>query len=397
MGIPIEIFCKVIDYFGDAGFAWRLSRLLHSENDARVVLWIDDIACLATFAPGVVTGLDYQVVDGIVVGKWCCADQGLIFESAFQAGLESKFEPQLVLGLFGADPSELSLRRFEAQACPPRWLHIDYLSAEPWADALNGLPSPPPRSTLQRYFLVPGFTFATAGLLREANAETFDSTRWLQRPKAPSDLHKPDLTKLKVSLFCYPEAPVEALLAALAQQPRGGILFVAGGCRRVAPFSAQWEVVHLDWLDQSQYDALLAFCDVNFVRGEESCVRAQLAGRPFIWQAYRQDSIIRQAKLEALLAQFQQQVPASCPVSLRTHLTQAFERWNADTSANMADINAGAAQNTDLTEHLDALFTARTDWQCWASAWQAYLFTLPRLTETILRFQTALSPSSPRG
>lgn len=53
----------------------------------------------------------------------------------------------------------------------------------------------------------------------------------------------------------------------------------------------------LPFVRQDQYDLLLWSCDFNAVRGEDSFVRAQWAGRPMLWHIYRQDEDIhRQAR-----------------------------------------------------------------------------------------------------
>jgi uncharacterized repeat protein (TIGR03837 family) len=57
----------------------------------------------------------------------------------------------------------------------------------------------------------------------------------------------------------------------------------------------------LPFMDQDAYDRLLWACDVNFVRGEDSCVRAQWAARPLVWHVYPQADDAHHAKLEALL------------------------------------------------------------------------------------------------
>ncbi|HET9045379.1 MAG TPA: elongation factor P maturation arginine rhamnosyltransferase EarP, partial [Casimicrobiaceae bacterium] len=36
-----DVFCKVVDNFGDAGVCWRLARQLVAEHDLAVTLWID--------------------------------------------------------------------------------------------------------------------------------------------------------------------------------------------------------------------------------------------------------------------------------------------------------------------------------------------------------------------
>ena len=57
----------------------------------------------------------------------------------------------------------------------------------------------------------------------------------------------------------------------------------------------------LPFVAQPLYDQLLAVCDFNFVRGEDSIIRAHWAGRPFIWQIYRQEQQALLVKLHAFL------------------------------------------------------------------------------------------------
>jgi uncharacterized repeat protein (TIGR03837 family) len=58
-------------------------------------------------------------------------------------------------------------------------------------------------------------------------------------------------------------------------------------------------------LAQVEYDLLLSTCDLNFVRGEDSLVRAIWAGQPWVWQIYPQDDGAHADKLLALLDQIQ--------------------------------------------------------------------------------------------
>src|SRR5690606_39086136 len=45
----------------------------------------------------------------------------------------------------------------------------------------------------------------------------------------------------------------------------------------------------IPFLSQIDYDRLLWACDLNFVRGEDSFVRAQWAAKPLIWHIYPQE------------------------------------------------------------------------------------------------------------
>ena len=57
----------------------------------------------------------------------------------------------------------------------------------------------------------------------------------------------------------------------------------------------------LPFIPQPDYDQLLWSCDLNFVRGEDSFVRAQWAGKPFIWHIYPQDENLHHKKLKAFV------------------------------------------------------------------------------------------------
>jgi len=130
--------------------------------------------------------------------------------------------------------------------------------------------------------------------------QRFHGGAWLQQQGLT-----PQSDERVVSLFCYPSAPVGSLLAALAAQPT--LLLVTPGAASQAlqsalsrqPAPTQLRCIALPWLTQTDYDRLLWACDLNFVRGEDSFVRAQWAGAPFVWQIYPQHDAAHAAKLEA--------------------------------------------------------------------------------------------------
>jgi len=59
------------------------------------------------------------------------------------------------------------------------------------------------------------------------------------------------------------------------------------------------------FLSQLDYDRLLWSCDLNFVRGEDSFVRAQWASVPFVWHIYPQAEDAHRVKLDAFLHRFE--------------------------------------------------------------------------------------------
>jgi len=322
-----DIFCRVVDNFGDAGVCWRLARILRHEHGVPVRLWIDDIRTLCALYPALDPALPLQSCEGITVCHWP------------QAGLPV-VDAAVVIEAFGcALPDEWITRMAQAER-PPLWIILEYLSAEDWVDSHHGLSSPHPQLSLPRYFFFPGFTTATGGLLREsgllsrrdgfgaAAREGFWGSLGFDTPKAPV-----------VSLFAYPDAPVAGLLSAIVADARPLVLAVPEGV--LQPVVRNWlgaeaagrgpwrrgelEVRMLPFLPQLRYDELLWSCDFNFVRGEDSFVRAQWAGRPLVWQPYRQEGEAHRRKMEAFLTRYCVDLAAPAAAALRAF----WQDWNA--------------------------------------------------------------------
>ena len=288
-----DIFCKVIDNFGDIAICWRLSCQL-AHRGAQVRLWVDDPSALAWLAP--------QGCNGVAVIPW--SDPAAVALAAADA------VPDVLIEAFGCDPAPELLARFAA--CGRRtWINLEYLSAEPYVERLHRLPSPVfrgPGEGLTKHFFYPGFTPATGGLLREddlpARRAAFDRSAWL---KDHGIAWQGDRL---VSLFCYEPQALGRLLDQLAAAPTPHRLLVTAG-RATAAVRAVWpspnsqhgalSVSFLPMLSQRGYDELLWACDFNFVRGEDSVIRALWAGQAFAWQIYPQYDDVHHVKLEAFL------------------------------------------------------------------------------------------------
>jgi uncharacterized repeat protein (TIGR03837 family) len=226
-----------------------------------------------------------------------------------------------------------------ARTKPPVWINLEYLSAETFVERCHRLPSPilaGPAQGWTKHFFYPGFTPRTGGLLREPAciqppqvADHPARRQWLQQH------HIADQGEALVSLFCYSTAPIERLLASLATQDKSVHLLVTAGqahqALKAVLSRAPWAADHLRMtylplLAQTDFDALLCICDLNFVRGEDSLVRALWAGRPFVWQIYPQDDGAHQSKLDAFLDAL------VAPTDVRAWHAQ----WNQRTPWNIA-------------------------------------------------------------
>jgi uncharacterized repeat protein (TIGR03837 family) len=303
-----DIFCQVIDNHGDLGVCWRLVRQLHEAGQV-VRLWVDDASALSWMAPD-------PARSGVEVLPWTQASTvTLALLSVGDVWIEA----------FGCQiPEAFVTHGVATRSTAPLWINLEYLSAEDWVPRMHGLPSPimsGPARGWTKHFVFPGFTPETGGLLREVDLiqrqAHFDRTAARQRLA-------PDLSAegWLISLFCYEPAALPELLTELSGTPHQ--LLVTPG----RPLAAvQAAVAHLSaapvWLplahtDQGGFDELLWACDLNFVRGEDSLVRALWAGRAFVWHIYPQEDQAHHAKLEAFLAWLQ------APSSLRR-----FHRvWN---------------------------------------------------------------------
>ena len=287
-----DIFCRVIDNFGDIGVCWRLACNL-ADRGQRVRLWVDDATALRWMAP--------DGHDGVEVATWLAA---------------TTFPPpgDIVVEAFGCDPAPAFLAAMAAageDVKPPVWINLEYLSAEAYVERSHALASPQmsgPARGLTKWFFYPGFTAATGGLLREpalsAEQAIFDRDAWL----SAQGVALRDGERV-VSVFCYPGAPVDRLVASLAADGRATLLATAPGAATGAVRAALATLGDqatlrqhaLPWLTQPRFDRLLWAADLNFVRGEDSWVRAHWAGKPFVWQAYPQQDGAHGPKIEAFL------------------------------------------------------------------------------------------------
>jgi uncharacterized repeat protein (TIGR03837 family) len=291
-----DVFCRVIDNLGDIGVCWRLCADLASRGQS-VRLWIDAPDALAWMVPGALQG----AVAHVQVMHW---------SDPLPAGTVPSLAPADVwVEAFGCDPAPEWMGwlagRVAGGHAPPVWLNLEYLSAEAYVERCHLLPSPimsGPLSGLSKRFFYPGFTPATGGLLREAGLmaarEAFDSAAWLSAQGLPARQGE-----RLVSLFCYEPQVLGAVLREAAKDATPSHWLVTHGRAAVAAAQAApaLSTHRLPALSQTDFDHLLWSCDLNFVRGEDSLVRALWAGQPFVWHIYPQQDNAHHAKLEAFL------------------------------------------------------------------------------------------------
>lgn len=373
-GTRWDIFCTVIDNYGDIGITWRLARQLVAEHGLAVRLWVDDLESFRHLRPEIDPRLEAQILQGVEVRRWRTpfppADPADVVIEALACHLPADYEQAMA-----------------ERPARPVWINLEYLSAEDWVAGCHGLPSPHPRLPLTKYFFMPGYVPDTGGVLKEAWL-TARRDAFQADPQARDAFwaglgvpaERPD--ELRLSLFSYESRAIDSLFAAWSTGPQAIRCLVPVGkaLADVARFFGRARVadgdvmqrgaltVHvLSMLDQDGYDRLLWACDGNFVRGEDSLVRAMWAGRPLVWQAYRQDEGAHWAKIEALLDLY----CAGLDEAATTALRRLWRLWNEDGEA-------GPAWAT--------FWAHRADWYTRATIWQAQLDRVGDLAANLVKF-----------
>ena len=326
-----DIFCSVVDNYGDIGVTWRLARQLAAEHQMAVRLWVDDLAPFVRLCPQADAGAAAQWQQGVEVRQWPAAWQPAV-------------PADVVIGAFACQLPAEYVEAMRVRATRSLWLNLEYLSAEDWVEGCHGLPSPQPNG-LRKVFFFPGFTEKTGGLLREASLlarrEAFE-----QDPSARSAFLqglgvRPQPGARLISLFAYENPQLGNWLDALAIAdqpshvlvPEGRILWDVcawlgepmpgvGEVRQRGALTVQI----LPFVSQDDYDRLLWSCDFNAVRGEDSFVRAQWAARPMLWHIYLQEDNAHWEKLDAFLAIYRQGLSAPAEAAL----VGLWRAWNMD-------------------------------------------------------------------
>ncbi|MDB6443447.1 MULTISPECIES: elongation factor P maturation arginine rhamnosyltransferase EarP [Pseudomonas] len=367
-----DIFCTVVDNFGDIGVTWRLARQLVAEHRCAVRLWVDDLRAFERLCPGIDTTLAQQWQQGVEVRHW--AQDWPATEAA-----------DVVIAAFACQLPSAYMDAMAERQKTPLWMNLDYLSAEDWVIGCHGLPSVKYRH-VQKYFFFPGFREGTGGLLREAGL--LERRRQFQQDAEAQRMFLQGLGVERapdarlISLFAYENAGLASWFDAMAHDARASHVLVPEG--RILGDVERWfavgplEVgaVHrrgaltvqvLPFVRQDQYDLLLWCCDFNAVRGEDSFVRAQWAGRPLLWHIYQQEEDVHLDKLEAFLTLYTQGLAEPAQKAM----SGLWRAWNA---------------GQDMAEHWKTVCERQQELAEHAQAWCLEQASRPDLATALVKF-----------
>lgn len=299
------VFCRVIDNFGDVGVSWRLCQGLLCEANWPIVLWIDDLDALQTLVPETKLNQNIQQIKGIWVVHWI--DERV---DEFLPIITARHEPSWVIETFACDLPEAILPTMKTHT--QLWLNLEYLTAENWAKDMHMMPSLQGNG-LSKYFYFLGFDDKSGGLIREqdyeAQKKAFETHQYqIFRESLGLPAEK---NGLSVFMFAYENPCFAHWFTSWHDTHCQMELLISSECiwQSLSQVSGirheqyiQWgqiKAYRLPMVAQAQFDALLWLADLLLVRGEESFVRAQLAGKPFLWHIYQQEDYVHLDKLHA--------------------------------------------------------------------------------------------------
>lgn len=347
----IGIVCKVIDNYGDAGFSLRLAVALAAQGH-ETILFHDDPSVFSALYPNrynkALTLVDARQAD---------------FSARAFKSLDMVLEP------FGTS-SEQTGHRFDQalkeQHADTPWLVIDYLSAEDWIEEFHLGNSVCPSSGHKTSYFYPGFSSRTGGLIHCDYPGRLRHNRQLNLAAG-----------LRLFVFSYPDAPRQRLIEWAEQHENVGppvtIAMAGNRSNDIAGSNVNW----IPFCSQNEFDDLLAQYDVLFVRGEDSFVRAQLAGLPLIWQIYPTGDDAHEEKLAHFFRRYSAELSPECAAAL----------WHCWASWNSLQ---GCLDFSDtwpaLLPHLNELHTN-------AIRWRDHLFKGPELVKEVLTWRTEQTPT----
>jgi len=356
-----DIFCQVVDNYGDIGICWRLSQQLASEYKIQVRLFINDMVAAKHIIANLALNQASQIIKGVDICVWpeINVNPAQVVIAAFDCKLPDNYCHKLAIN-------------------HSIWINLEYLSAEPWVGDFHAQFSPQPALGLNKNFFFPGFIPNTGGLLREQYLIESRDTFLKSSVKKTAFWARLGLAHLaienivRISLFSYPHAQIRRLLSALANNnntihivmPFDGNISqynaAFSDCTQLKSHGSYWLLqqgnlsVHLiPFLSQDDYDHLLWACDINFVRGEDSWIRAIWAGKPFIWQPYWQADKVHIQKMLAFLHVYN----GNCNAEIQNLLIDAHQEWSSNDADLAPESNRNQSLWVNFINHLQALRT----------------------------------------
>ncbi|MGL4977627.1 MAG: elongation factor P maturation arginine rhamnosyltransferase EarP [Cetobacterium sp.] len=309
----LDIFCEIIDNFGDIGVVYRLAKELkngyNKEANIRVFLnRLDEFLALNKR----VKNIGYQNIDGIEY-----------ITNEYLAKNICTFSPaNVIIEAFGCNILEEYLDKAKDESS--LLVNLEYLSGESWIEDIHLMESPIGAEKLKKYFFMPGFKENTGGVIVD---KLFLDRKIKVRSNSELYMKKymPDLLDKEYfigTIFSYEKNFIPLLdvllkngknncLLVLGQKSQESIKSILDNFDFIETSKDNFEVENIKikfmpFLEQEEYEELINLVHYNFVRGEDSFVRALLTGKPFMWHIYLQEEMAHMDKIDGFIHRYRE-------------------------------------------------------------------------------------------
>lgn len=312
----IDIFCEIIDNFGDIGVVYRISKELKKIfQNVRIRIVLNRLEEFKAINKKV-KDVDYQEIDGLI-----CVTEKYVKENMESFGVSDVF-----IEAFGCNVPEEYVKA--AKENSKLWINLEYLSGEKWIEDFHLCESLIDSKTLKKIFFMPGFSEKSGGVIIDSG--------FLERMKFGKENRDEVLKKyfkdfdLKDkfigTVFSY-EKNFENLLETLKNYKKETVLLLMGE-KTQKSFSeilkknltedygnivkyGKITMIYSDFFSQEEYEEIISASDFNFTRGEDSFVRGIILGKPFMWHIYLQEEKAHMDKIKAFTERFKESVEVS--------------------------------------------------------------------------------------
>ena len=309
----IDIFCEIIDNFGDIGVVYRISKELKKIfQNVRIRMVLNRLEEFKAINKKV-KDTDFQEIDGLI-----CVTEKYVKENAETFGTADVF-----IEAFGCNVPEEYIKR--AKENSKLWINLEYLSGEKWIEDFHLCESLIDSKTLKKIFYMPGFSEKSGGVIIDSG--------FLERKEYGKNNREEVLKKyfphvdikdkLVGTVFSY-EKNFDNLLEVLKDYKKETLLILMGE-KTQKSFSeilqkklrenfgkivkyGKITMMYADFLSQEEYEEVISAADFNFTRGEDSFVRGILLEKPFMWHIYLQEEKAHMDKIKAFTERFKESV-----------------------------------------------------------------------------------------
>lgn len=312
----IDVFCEIIDNFGDIGVVYRISKELKKIfQNVRIRIVLNKLEEFKAINKKV-KDTDYQEIDDLI-----CVTEKYVKENIETFGVSDVF-----IEAFGCNVPEEYVKA--AKENSKLWINLEYLSGEKWIEDFHLCESLIDSKTLKKIFFMPGFSEKSGGVIIDSG--------FLERMKYGKENRDEvfkkyfkdfDLKdKFIGTVFSY-EKNFENLLETLKNYKKETILLLMGE-KTQKSFSeilkknltedygnivkyGKITMIYSDFFSQEEYEEIISASDFNFTRGEDSFVRGIILGKPFMWHIYLQEEKAHMDKIKAFTERFKESIEVS--------------------------------------------------------------------------------------